>query len=279
MVNAMTVDVEEYFTIQALDQLVPRGRWSYYPSRVDHQTRDLLDLFEQHNVRATFFVLGWVAERHPALIREIAARGHEIAAHSYWHRLVFELSRDEFKEDLRRVRGVLEDLGQTRVIGYRAPTYSVTKASLWAHEILVEEGFEYSSSIFPIVHDRYGIPDYSRHPTRVSTPSGPIWEFPLTTLPMIGARFPVAGGGYMRLLPARLIGWALRRVNQVEGQPGIIYLHPWEIDPDIPRFRQGFLKDTRSYVGLRSLRSKLDELLGTLPFSTVQEVLGLSASN
>ncbi|MCB9655365.1 MAG: DUF3473 domain-containing protein [Deltaproteobacteria bacterium] len=276
MVNAMTVDVEEYFTIQALDQIVPRGRWSYQPSRVDHQTHVLLDLFDEHHVRATFFVLGWVAERHPALIREIAARGHEIAAHSYWHRLVFELSRDEFREDLRRVRGVLEDLGQARVTGYRAPTYSVTKASLWAHEVLAEEGFEYSSSIFPIVHDRYGIPNYSRHPTRVATPSGPIWEFPLTTLPMVGTHFPVAGGGYMRLLPARLIRWAIQRVNRVEGQPGIIYLHPWEIDPDIPKFRQGILKDTRSYMGLRSLRSKLDHLLDALPFGTVREVLGLA---
>lgn len=273
--NAMTVDVEEYFTVQNLDQAVPRERWSSHALRADDETRRLLDLFDAHRVRATFFVLGWVAERHRSLIREIADRGHEVAAHSYWHRLVFEMSPAEFREDLRHVRDLLQDMIGAPVTGYRAPTYSITKRSLWAHEILAEEGFVYSSSVFPILHDRYGIDDYPRFPLKLPIAGRELWEFPLTTLRIGGRNLPVAGGGYLRLLPARTIAMALAHVNNRERQPAIVYLHPWEIDPEIPRYRQGWLRDTRGYVGLKGTLAKLDLLLSLFEFTTVKRVLGI----
>lgn len=273
--NAMTVDVEEYFTVQNLDHVVTRDRWPAQPLRSDAQTRRLLDLYDLHEVKATFFVLGWVAERQPSLVKEIHERGHEVAAHSHWHRLVFDLEPDEFREDTRRNKSFLEDLIGAEVIGYRAPTYSITERSLWAHEILVELGFRYSSSIFPIVHDRYGIPDYPRFPHALEVCGETLWEFPLTTLRVFDKNLPVAGGGYLRLLPARTVAAALARVNNHEGQPAILYLHPWEIDPEIPKFKQGFLKDTRGYIGLDGMLGKLDLLMSVLSFSTVRGVLRL----
>ena len=277
--NAMTVDVEEYFTVQNLAGLVPRETWPQHPLRSDAQTRRLLDLFEAHDVKATFFVLGWVAERLPDLIREIAERGHEVAAHSYWHQLVFDMTPQAFRDDLRRVKRLLEDIVGEPVIGYRAPTYSVTRRSLWAHEILAEEGFTYSSSIFPIIHDRYGIENYPRFPLKVDVAGRQLWEFPLTTLRVGPKNLPVAGGGYLRLFPVRAVAAALAHVNAREGQPAIVYLHPWEIDPGIPRFSQSFLKDARGYVGLNGMLGKLDFLLRTLRFSTVSKVLGLCRSS
>ncbi len=274
-VNAMTVDVEEYFTVQALDGIVPRAQWPAQPLRSDAQTRRLLDLFDGRGIRATFFVLGWVADRQRELIKEIHARGHEVAAHSYWHKLVFEMTPEEFREDLRRVKGLLEDLIGDAVIGYRAPTYSVTKACPWAHPILAEEGFLYSSSIFPIVHDRYGIPDYPRFPVKLSVAGRDLWEFPLTTVRVAGRNLPVAGGGYLRLFPVWTVAKAIARVNRREGQPAILYLHPWEIDPQIPKFRQGFLRDTRGYIGLRGMFGKLDYLIERFPFARVRDVLRL----
>jgi len=273
--NAMTVDVEEYFTVQNLDGVVPRDAWPAQPLRSDEQTRRLLDLYDSHGVKATFFILGWVAERQKSLVKEIADRGHEVAAHSYWHKLVFEMTPQEFREDLVRVKDLLEDIIAKPVIGYRAPTYSITKDSMWAHEILAEEGFLYSSSIFPVVHDRYGIPDYGRFPVKLDVQGKPLWEFPLTTLPVAGKNLPVAGGGYLRLFPARTVAAALARVNLVESQPAILYLHPWEIDPGIPKFRQSFLKDTRGYIGLSGMMDKIDLLLSVLEFTTVADVLGL----
>jgi polysaccharide deacetylase family protein (PEP-CTERM system associated) len=267
--------VEEYFTVQALDHRVPRDRWPDQSLRCDVQTRRILDLLDTHDVRGTFFVLGWVGERHPELVREIHARGHEVAAHSYWHKLVYEMTPEDFRADLVRVRDLLQDLIGARVRGYRAPTYSVNEKALWAQEILAEEGFEYSSSVFPVVHDRYGIPGYSRFPIRVRAGARELWEFPMTTLRVAGRNLPVAGGGYLRLLPVRTVAAALSHVNQVEGQPVIVYLHPWEIDPEIPKFRQGWLRDTRGYIGLDGMLDKLDFLLGVFHWSRVDRVLGL----
>jgi polysaccharide deacetylase family protein (PEP-CTERM system associated) len=271
--NAMTVDVEEYFTVQNLDGVVPRERWPAQSMRVDIETRRLLDLFDRHSVKATFFVLGWVAERHRELVREIHDRGHEVAAHSYWHKLVFEMTPSEFREDLLKVKTILEDTIGAPVRGYRAPTYSITKKSLWAHEILVELGFEYSSSIFPIVHDRYGIPDYARFPQKLTIAGKQLWEFPLTTVRVAGKNLPIAGGGYLRLFPVRSVALAVAHVNEREKQPAIIYMHPWEIDPEIPKFKQGFLRDTRGYIGLSGMMSKLDNLLTWFEFGTVERVL------
>jgi polysaccharide deacetylase family protein (PEP-CTERM system associated) len=273
--NALTVDLEEYFTVQALDKKIPRERWPYQPLRCDRQVRILLDLFEQHSVKATFFVLGWVAQRHPSLIREVHQRGHEIAAHSYWHKLVFDMTPEDFRADLIQVRDLLQDLTSASVIGYRAPTYSITRASLWAHDILAEEGFLYSSSIFPIHHDRYGIDDYPRYPQLLSPGGHSLWEFPITTLQLGKKNLPVSGGGYMRLLPARSIAAALAHINNHENQPTIIYLHPWEIDPEIPKFGQGAFQDFRGYMGIHKMLSKLEYLINVLHFSRVDTVLGL----
>jgi len=274
--NALTVDLEEYFTVQALDNRVPRKRWSNQPLRCDRQVKTLLDLFDKHNVSATFFTLGWVAERHPELIREVHARGHEVAAHSYWHKLVFEMTPKDFRLDLIQVRDLLQELTGQSVTGYRAPTYSITKDSLWAHEILAEEGFLYSSSIFPIHHDRYGISDYPRFPHQIEVNGRQLWEFPMTTFSFAGKNLPVSGGGYMRLLPARSVASALASINKREKQPAIIYLHPWEIDDNIPKFKQGFLQDFRGYIGINKMLSKLEYLLKTLHFARVDTVLGLS---
>lgn len=275
--NAMTVDVEEYFTVQNLDGLIPRDRWPAQAMRADQQTRRLLDLYDTHGIKATFFTLGWVAERNRELVREIHDRGHEVAAHSYWHRLVFDMTPQEFREDLVRVRDLLQDIIGAKVTGYRAPTYSITEKSMWAHEILVEEGFEYSSSIFPITHDRYGIPSYDRFPKLLSIAGKPLWEFPLTTMRVGGKNLPVAGGGYLRLLPVRSVAAALAMVNNREHQPSILYLHPWEIDPEIPKFKQGFLRDKRGYIGLSTMMEKLDLLCKWFEFGTVASVLkGLS---
>jgi len=271
-VNAMTVDVEEYFTVQALDQKIPREEWPAHPLHAGDQTRRLLDLFDGHGIKATFFMLGWVAERHAGLAREIHARGHEVAAHSYWHKLVFSMTPDEYRVDLKRVKALLEDEIGAPVIGYRAPTYSVTRDALWAHDILSEEGFKYSSSIFPIIHDRYGIPDYTRFPTQL--PSG-LWEFPLTTLKVGNKNVPIAGGGYLRLFPVRTVAAGLAWVNNVEKHPAIVYLHPWEIDPKIPKFSQGALQDFRGYTGLDGMMGKLDYLCSVLRFDRVDRVLGL----
>lgn len=273
VINALTVDVEEYFTVENLSTVVPRDRWPAQPLRSDAQTKTLLDLFDARGTKGTFFVLGWVAERHKALVREIHDRGHEVAAHSYWHKLVFETQPVEFREDLKRVKAILEDVIGAPVRGYRAPTYSVTKQSLWAHEILAEEGFRYSSSIFPIVHDRYGISDYHRFPVRLRFGERELWEFPLTTLRVAGKNLPVAGGGYMRLLPARAVAAAIASVNNLEEEPAILYLHPWEIDPAIPKYRQGFLRDTRGYIGLEGMLGKLDFLLSVFHFDRVDRVL------
>ncbi len=275
VVNAMTVDVEEYFTVQNLDGRIPRERWPEHPLRAGDQTRRLLDLFDAHGVKATFFTLGWVAERHPGLVREIHARGHEVAAHSYWHRLVFEMTPDDFRADLRRVRTLLEDELGAPVRGYRAPTYSVTRATPWAHEILAEEGFAYSSSIFPIVHDRYGIPDYARFPVKLDVQGHALWEFPLTTVRVAGKNLPIAGGGYLRFLPVEAVVAGLSWVNVEERQPAILYLHPWEIDPEIPRFSQGLLRDLRGYRGLDGMLAKLDLLMSRFTFDRVDRVLGL----
>ncbi|MCK6551935.1 DUF3473 domain-containing protein [Myxococcota bacterium] len=271
--SAMTVDLEEHFTVENLSAVVPRDLWPVQALRADDQTRRLLDLFDAHGVKATFFVLGWVAERHRALVRELHARGHEVAAHSYWHRLVFEMTPKELRADLRRVRDLLEDLTGARVTGYRAPTYSITRRSLWAHEILAEEGFRYSSSVFPVVHDRYGIPDWPRAPRRLRISGLELWEIPPTTIRVLGRNWPVAGGGYLRLLPVRAVARALEHVVEREGLPAFVYVHPWEIDPEIPRWHQGFARDVRGYAGLGSTLAKLDHLCARLRLTTIARVL------
>ena len=231
-------------------------------------------MFEQFDVKATFFVLGWVAERHPQLVREIAARGHEIACHGFSHRLVYQQSPEEFYEETLRSKSLLEDITGTEIFGYRAASYSVVRESLWALDILVELGFIYDSSIFPVHHDRYGIPDAKRAPHRMSTPKGKsIVEWPLATASIFGVRLPVAGGGYFRLLPYWLSHWGLASINRSEQRPFIFYLHPWEIDPAQPRVSASWLSRFRHYTNLGKCEERLRRLLGEFRFGTAKDGL------
>jgi polysaccharide deacetylase family protein (PEP-CTERM system associated) len=271
--NAMTVDVEDYFHVSVFDGVVPRAQWATLESRVERNTDRLLQIFADADVQATFFVLGWVAERHPALVRRIAAQGHEVASHGFAHRLVYDLTPSTFREDIRRSKGALQDAAGIAVQGYRAPSYSVTPRSLWALDVLIEEGFRYDSSIFPIHHDRYGIPVSSRHPYRLDRPAGSIIEAPGSTVRWSVFNFPVAGGGYFRILPYAWTRWGIARLNHTEQRSAIFYLHPWEIDPDQPRLAAGLLSRFRHYRNLGETEARLKQLLADFDFGPMQAVL------
>ncbi len=270
----MTVDVEDYYQVSAFEKHVRRDAWGSWESRVAANTHRLLALLDRHRVKATFCVLGWVAEQHPRLVRDIHDRGHEIASHGYWHRLVYEQSPEEFRADLRRSQAVLRDAIGRRASVYRAPSFSITARSRWALQTLVEEGFRVDLSIFPIRHDRYGIPGAKRNLHCLETPAGPLWEFPPAVAKLAGFRVPVGGGGYFRLLP---LGWTLRAlhgINRIEGQPFVFYIHPWELDPEQPRIRAGSrLSRFRHYVNLAGTENKLDILLRTFRFGRLCDVL------
>lgn len=262
LVNAASVDLEDYYHVEAFADRVERARWPEFASRVRQNTERTLELLNRTGTHATFFVLGYVAERDPALIREVAAAGHEIACHSYLHRRVHTLTPLEFREDVRRARGVIEDAVGVRVLGFRAPTFSVTLDSLWALDILLEEGFEYDSSIFPVRHDLYGIPDAPRFLHQRALPSGrSIWEIPMSTVRMAGVNLPAVGGGYLRLLPLAVTRWAIRRIHRRDGQPVILYFHPWELDPEQPRLRGSWKSRFRHYSGLKKTEERLQIIL------------------
>ena len=272
MENALTVDVEDYFQVSAFEQQIPRSKWSSMESRVVGNTRRILELFRDCNIRGTFFVLGWVAERFPEVVREIVEGGHELASHGYWHRLVYQQTVEEFRQDVRRSRRLLEDLGGVAVNAYRAPSFSITKQSIWALAVLAEEGYAVDSSIFPIRHDRYGVPDAIPCVHRVATASGTITEFPPSVLRLGKLTVPVSGGGYFRLYPASLTIHAFRRINR--SRPGIFYVHPWEIDPGQPRLGVGSaLSRFRHYVNLSRTEQKLKKLLSAVSFAPVGLVL------
>lgn len=269
--NALTVDVEDYFHVAALAPSIPRETWASREPRVVANTQRLLAILGQFGVRGTFFILGWVAERYPQLVRDIAACGHEIACHGFSHRLVYEQSPEEFYEETRRAKNLLEDISGSAVHGYRAASYSIVRKSLWALDILADLGFVYDSSIFPVRHDRYGIPDAERVPHRMSTPKGKsIVEWPLATARILGMRLPVAGGGYFRLLPYRLSRWGLASINRREMRPFIFYLHPWEIDPAQPRVSATWLSRFRHYTNLEKCEERLRRLLSEFRFGTAR---------
>lgn len=274
MINAFTIDVEDYFQVEAFSRVVDRSSWDAYESRVERNTKVLLDLLDEFNVSGTFFVLGWVASRRPALVREIAERGHEVASHGMTHRLVYSQTPETFREETRESKRILEDLCQQPVIGYRAATYSITRRSLWALDILREEGFRYDSSIFPMRHDRYGIPDAEPFPHLRTTPLGQtLVEFPISIARLGMLKIPVAGGGYFRLFPYMVTRWGLQRINRA-GQGFVFYLHPWEVDPDQPRI-EPVARTTRfrHYVNLERTRVRLAALLNDFQFSTMRDVL------
>jgi len=272
--NALTVDVEDYFHVAALAPSVHRDSWISRESRVVGNTQKLLAIFEEFDVRGTFFVLGWVAERYPQLVRDIAARGHEIACHGYSHRLVYEQSPQEFYQETHRAKNLLQEITGSAVLGYRAASYSIVRKSLWALDILVELGFVYDSSIFPVRHDRYGIHDAERAPHRMATPTGKsIVEWPLATARILGFRLPVAGGGYFRLFPYGLSRWGLASINRRELRPFVFYLHPWEIDPAQPRVSASWLSRFRHYTNLGKCEERLRRLLAEFRFSTARDGL------
>lgn len=324
MNNILTIDLEDYYQVSAFEGVVKREDWDKYESRVERNTCRVLDILsDQESLlpsrpspftpdgadlpplgsnprppagpRATFFVLGWVAERFPRLIREVHQQGYEIASHGYDHRAVYDMSPVEFREDVRKSKKILEDICGFEIIGYRAPSYSITKKSLWALEILAEEGYRYDSSIFPIYHDRYGIPDAPRFPfavcfngkgcvnfSDVLSPgasslrprfSDALLEFPISTVGFFGQNIPVSGGGYFRLLPYSFVRLGLKRINEVEGRPFTFYLHPWEMDSSQPRIQgAGVFSRLRHYSNLAKTEMKFRELLKEFSFSSMRDI-------
>jgi polysaccharide deacetylase family protein (PEP-CTERM system associated) len=272
--NAFTIDVEDYFHVTAFAASLDRAQWDGLESRVEKNTMRMLELLARHNVRATFFVLGWVAERVPGLVRTLQSAGHEIACHGLTHQLVYKQSPALFREETLRSKSMLEDLSGTKVRGYRAATYSITNKSLWALDILQELGFEYDSSIFPVRHDLYGIPDAPRF--KYKPGPGSLLEVPLTTMEMGGYRLPCGGGGYFRLLPYSVFRWALQRVNTHDKQSAVFYCHPWEIDPEQPRIEHASLRSKfRHYLNLSATEKRLERLLADFQWGRMDEVFGV----
>lgn len=275
MLNALTIDVEEYFHPTEVQRTVPLESWKNLPSRVEDEILRVLDLLDAKDTKATFFILGWVAEHHPRAVRSILAGGHEIACHSYAHQLVYNLTPQQFRADTRRAVAAIQDACGVSPKSYRAPSYSIVSKTFWALEILVEEGFTQDSSIYPIAHDRYGIPGFKRHATMVETPAGPIQEIPIATVKLSGDKIaPVGGGAYLRLLPYRYTAAGIRRRNQDERQPACVYFHPWEMDPEQPRIAQGWISRLRTYTGIGTMYGKLNRLLTDFRFGTLKEAYG-----
>lgn len=273
MVNALTVDVEDYFHVHAFAGVIDPRNWDQYSCRVEQNTQRLLDLFANAGVRATFFVLGWVAERYPKLVRQISQASHRVGCHGYAHRVIYSAGPEEFRNDIRAGKQAVEDALGDSVKSYRAPSYSVTGATLWALEILVEEGFEFDSSIFPVVHDNYGIPNAPRFPyVRAVNENACINEFPPTTVRKWGLNMPIAGGGYLRLFPYAATAWALRHINTVEQQPAMVYLHPWEFDPKQPRISAPWRSRFRHYQNLDTTEDKCRKLLKEFSWGPMEEV-------
>jgi polysaccharide deacetylase family protein (PEP-CTERM system associated) len=272
--DGLSVDVEDYFQVEAFADRIAADAWPQFPSRVVENTRRVLDLFAELDVQGTFFVLGWVAERQPALLRDIAAAGHELGCHSYQHRPIFRLTPDEFRADTRRARAAIEDAAGTKVLGYRAPTFSLIQQSLWAVGILAEEGFLYDSSMYPVVHDLYGMPHMPRFPFRWRSAAGiELYELPPMTVRILGRNLPACGGGALRQLPLWFHRWAARRVRDTEARPVTVYFHPWEIDPEQPRLRGTLKSRLRHYRNLDQMEARLRAILSAGCFRPLGELL------
>ncbi len=272
VVNGMSVDVEDYFQVSAFERNVDHAAWDEYECRVEHNVERILELFDRAGVKATFFTLGWIAERYPGMVREIVAQGHELASHGWEHVRVTNQKAAEFREDIVRTKALLEDIGGVEVQGYRAASYSIGRDNLWALRELRDAGYRYSSSIFPIRHDLYGMPEAPRfpfHPLR----DDDFIEVPVTTVDVLGKQWPAGGGGWFRFFPYPLSRWAIRRVNEKEAMPGVFYFHPWEIDPEQPRI-EGISRKARfrHYLNLHSMESRLRRLLGDLRWDRMDRV-------
>jgi len=276
--NAMTIDVEDYFHVSALAPHIAREDWDRMPCRVERNVDAILAMLDENKTRATYFVLGWVAERFPDLVRRIVEQGHELASHGYAHQRATEQSRQEFQQDVTRSKKLLEDIAGVPVHGYRAPSFSIGHGNLWALECLNEAGYRYSSSVYPIRHDHYGMPGAPRFAFLPEAGRG-LLELPVTTVRLFNHNLPAGGGGYFRLLPYRVSRSWLRRVNTVDRQPCIFYFHPWEIDPDQPRFRRASLMAKfRHYLNLERTEGRLRRLLGDFAWDSIDRVFpGLRA--
>ena len=272
--HALSIDVEDYYHVEAFADRIRPEMWPQFPSRVVQNTQRVLELLEKSGSRATFFVLGWVAEKAPELIREILAAGHEVGCHSHLHRRVFTMTPQDFRLDLRRAGRAIEDAGGSEVTGFRAPTFSITEKSLWAIEILAEEGFRYDSSVFPIRHDLGGMPHAPRLPFRWVCRDGRcLFEIPPLTVRLFGRNLPAGGGGYLRILPMWYTRWALRRVRERDGRPAVLYFHPWEIDPGQPRLSGKLKSKLRHYSNLRGMEQRVQEILGRESFVSLRTFL------
>ncbi len=270
---AFSVDVEDYYQVQAFEKTVSRDDWPRWESRVAQNTDRLLEILAAAGARGTFFVLGWIAERYPAIVRAIVSAGHEVACHGWAHHLVSSQTPDEFAADVKRAVAAIEAAAPVRVEGYRAASFSIVRSSLWALDVLADLGFRYDSSVFPIHHDRYGIPDFPRAPAvRRSGARGDFVEFPMSTARWWGRNLPLTGGGYFRLFPYPVVRWGIRRI-QAEGLPTMIYIHPWEIDPEQPRVPSGTATRFRHRANLDRTESKLRRLLGEFPVTTARDAI------
>lgn len=269
--NALTIDVEDYFQVQAYAGAIDRASWDTIPRRVEANTTLILDALARHTTKATFFTLGWIADRHPGLIRRIVAEGHELASHGYGHQLVTDLTPATFRADLERAKAVLEDTGGVEVRGYRAPTFSIGPRNAWAWDVLAATGHGYSSSVFPVRHDLYGTPDAPRRPYHPEGRS--IVEIPLTTVAAFGRNFPCAGGGYFRLLPYATYRFGIRHLHRAERRPAVFYSHPWEFDPgqpDVPRAKRA--SRFRHRVNLALMPARLERLLTDFAWGRMDQV-------
>lgn len=273
MQNALTIDLEDYYHVTAFADGSGSARWDSRPSRIEHNTAKLLGLLALANCRATFFCLGWIAEKFPFVIREIASAGHEIACHSNRHRFVYSMTPPEFREDTSRAKELLEGASKTEVCGYRAPSFSITSDSQWAFDILASLGFTYDSSIFPVRHVDYGMPRAPRFAFRIATSFGSLVEFPMSTLALGSLRCPIAGGAYFRFLPYWFTRWGIGYINRRENNSVCVYLHPWELDPDQPRMQGGLTARVRHYLGLRGAEAKLIRLLKEIEFCPLGELV------
>ncbi len=268
MLNALSIDVEDYFHVEAFATRISPDDWSTFTPRVEKNVNLILEILAKYETKATFFVLGWVAELFPHLVRQIVKAGHEIGCHGYAHQHIHRQTPEQFRHDICAARQCLMDQIQQPVDCYRAPSFSITISTLWALDVLAEEGFKIDSSIFPVRHDLYGIPDADRFPHWKNR----IFEFPPTTIRRANSNFGVAGGGYLRLLPYGITRWAIREVNEIEGQPAMVYFHPWELDPEQPRIAAPLRSRLRHYTNLAGMQEKIERLLTDFRFSTISEV-------
>ena len=278
MINALSVDVEEWFQVGAFETSIRRQDWNGLPSRVEANSETALRLFAEEGVSATFFTLGWIAKRHPQLIRRIVEAGHEIASHGWDHARVFTMTPAAFRADLARARATIEDAAGVAVSGYRAPSFSIDARTPWAHPVLAEEGYAYSSSVAPIAHDHYGWPEAPRFAFRPVAGASLI-ELPVTTARIAGRTLAAGGGGFFRLLPYRFSRWAIERVNRAEGRPAIFYFHPWELDPGQPRVREAPLRSRlRHYSRLGAMEGKLRRLIRAFSWGRVDAAVAQLAA-